>query len=73
MLKEIVGYFYEEGSNASTMPLFLKTLIIQNLKLKSQNKIVGYDIYHVIYAHVKNYNISILFWLSSRACKNTLM
>jgi hypothetical protein len=51
------------------MPQFLKTLIIQNLKLKSQNKTVGYDLHHFIYARVKNYDISILFWLSSRACK----
>ena len=64
----------EEVSNAfifcaSIMSLFLKTLIIQNLKLRSQNKTVGYDLHHFIYAHVKNYDISILFWLSSRACK----
>ena len=55
------------------MPPFLKTLITQNLKLKSQNKTVGYDLHHFIYARVKNYDISILFWLSSRACKNVLM
>ena len=60
-------YIYvEEGSNASifcasTMPPFFKTLIIQNLKLKNQNKTVGYDLHHFIYAHVKNYDISILF------------
>ena len=40
---------------------FLKTLINQNLKLKSQNKTVGYDLHHFIYARVKNYDISILF------------
>ena len=43
------------------MSLFLRTLIIQNLKLKSQNKTVGYDLHHYIYARVKNYDISILF------------
>ena len=50
--------------------LFLKTLITQNLNLKIQNKTVGYELYHFIYAHVKNYGISTLFWLSSWACKN---
>ena len=59
-------YIYEEGSNASifcasTMPSFLKTLIIQNLKLKCQNKTIGYDLHHFIYARVKNYDMSILF------------
>ena len=68
------GLSYEESSNASifcafTMPLFLKTLIIQNLKLKSQNKTVRYDLHHFIYTRLKNYDISILFGLSSRACK----
>ena len=38
------GLYFEEGSNASIfcasiMPLFFKTLITQDLKLKSQNKI----------------------------------
>ena len=56
----------EEGSNASifcatTMPPFFTTLITSNLKLKSQNKTVEYDLYHFIYARVKNYDISILF------------
>ena len=37
----------------STMPPFLKTLVIQNLKLKSQNKTVGYDLHHFIYVHIK--------------------
>ena len=46
----------EEGSNASsfgasTIPSFLKTLITQNLKLRSQNKLyIGYDLDHFIYA-----------------------
>ena len=47
------------------VPPFLKTLITQNLNLKIQNKTVGYELHHFIYAHVKNYGISILFWLSS--------
>ena len=51
------------------VPLFFKTFIIQNLKLKSQNKTVGYDLYHFIYTRVKNYDISTLFSLSLRACK----
>ena len=67
-------YSLEEDSNASIfcasiMRPFLKTLITQNLKLKSQNKTVGYDLHHFIYACVKNYDILILFWLSSKACK----
>ena len=52
------------------MPLFLKTLITQNLNLKIQNKTVGYELHHFIYARVKNYGISTLFWLSSWGCKN---
>ena len=57
---------YEEGSNASifcasTMPLFLRTLIIKILKLESQIKTVGYDLHHFIYAHIKNCEISTLF------------
>ena len=43
------------------MPPFLKTLITQNLNLKSQNKTVGYDLHHFIYALVKKYDISTLF------------
>ena len=48
----------EEGSNvpifcASIMSPFLKTLITQNLKLRNQNKTVGYNLHHFIYAHVK--------------------
>ena len=35
------------------MPPFLKTLITQNLNLKIQNKIVGYELHHFIYARVK--------------------
>ena len=46
------------------MPPFLKILITQNLNLKIQNKTVGYEL-HFIYARVKNYGISTLFWLSS--------
>ena len=53
----------------SMMPSFLKKLITQNLKLKSQNKIVEYDLHHFIYVHVKYYDISTLFWLSLRDCK----
>ena len=49
---------------------FLKTLITQNLKLKSQNNTVGYNLHHFIYARVKNYDISTLFWSLSRTCKN---
>ena len=52
------------------MPPFLKSLITQNLKLKSQTKTVGYDLHHFIYAYIKNYDIPTLFWLPSRACKN---
>ena len=56
----------EEGSNASIfyvsiMPPFLRTLITQNLKLKSQNKTAGYDLHHFIYARVKYCDISTLF------------
>ena len=51
------------------MPPFFKILITQNLKLKSKNKTVGYDLHHSIYAHVENYDISILLWLSSRTYK----
>ena len=58
----------EEGSNtsifcASIMPSFLKTLITKNLNLKIQNKTVGYELYHFIYAHVKNYGISTFFFI----------
>ena len=63
----------EEGSNASIMPPFLRTLITQNLKLKSQNKTIGYDLHHFIYTRVKNYDITTLFWLSSSAYKNVLI
>ena len=68
------GINLEEGSNASIfyasiMPPFLKTLITQNLKLKSQNNTVGYDLHYFIYASVKNYDIPTLFWLSSRTCE----
>ena len=56
----------------SIMAVFLKTLT-QNLKLKSQNKTVGYDLNNFIYARVKNYDISTLYWLSLRTCKNVLM
>ena len=35
------------------MPPYLKTLITQNLNLKVQNKTVGYELHHFIYAHVK--------------------
>ena len=49
--------------------LFFKTLITKNLKLKSQNKTVRYGLYHFIHAYVKYYDISTLFWLSSRDCK----
>ena len=58
---------------SSSCLYFKKALITQNLKLKSQNKIVEYDLYHFIYARVKNYHILTLFWLLSRAYKNALM
>ena len=70
--------FYEEGSNASiffasTMSLFFKTSITQNLKLKSQNKTVRYDLHHFIYAHVKNYNIQFCFGCHQELLKKVLM
>ena len=52
------------------VPPYLKNLITQNVKFKYQNKIVRYDLHYFIYARVKNYDISTLFWLSSWACKN---
>ena len=61
---------HEDGSNASIfgasiMPLFLKTLITQNLKLKSQNKTVRCDLCYFLYMLIKNYHISILFLCES--------
>ena len=59
---------------ASTMPPFLKTLIIQNLKLKRQNKTVGYDLHHFIYAHVKkNMTFQFYFGCHQKLVKNILM
>ena len=41
--------------------LFLRTLITQNLKLKSHNKIVGYDLLYFIYARAKNMTFQLCF------------
>ena len=51
------------------MLLFLKTLIVQNLKLKSQNKTVGCDLCYFFYVFIKNYHISILFICESISWK----
>ena len=55
----------EEGSNASIMPPFFKTLITQDLKLKSQNIIIRCDLCYFLYVLIKNYHISILFLCES--------
>ena len=55
------------------MPLFLKTLITQNLKLRSQNKTDGYDLHYFINAHVKNYDISFCFGCHQELVKKILM
>ena len=51
------------------MPSFFKTLITQNLKHKSQNKTVRYDLYYFLYMLIKKYHISILFLCESISWK----
>ena len=57
------------------MPPFFKTLKTQNLRLKIQNKNVGYDLHHFIYSRVKIYDILILFCFAchQKFVKNVLM
>ena len=43
------------------MSLFLKILITQNLKLKSQNKTIGHDLHHFIYVLHKIMTFPTLF------------
>ena len=51
--------FIEESSNVSILCAFIVISIFeniktQNLKFKSQNNIVGYDLYYFIYVVVQN-------------------
>ena len=51
------------------MPPFFKTLITQNLKLKSKKKPVRCDLCYFLYELIKNYHISILFLCESIGSK----
>ena len=47
------------------VPLFLKTLITQSLKVKRQNKTVRCDLCYFLYVPIKNYHILILLLCES--------
>jgi hypothetical protein len=44
--------YYDEGSNVSIIPQFLKFLITKILKLKYQNKAIIFDLTHFIYIYI---------------------